>query len=399
MRSSVHHARRAVASHSGEWDRVGHGARGPVRGPGRRVGHRKATWASWSWIATSSSRLRAARCWRGWASLARSAPWGARWRRCCRRRGRSSSPRASPPWTRAAQRCGCAGGPDDVAHAVDLVPLGEAGGALLLVRPAATTEAAAPAAPDGDAAESFRHAFDHAPIGIAVAAPDGRWLQVNAALCSLVGRERDDLLTTDLQSLTHPDDLAHDLELIAQVVRGEAATCQLETRYVRGDGRWVHVLVSISLVPDAQGQPRHFVRAGAGRDRAAPGGRAARAPRAARRAHGPAEPRAAGGAAAPQPRAAGAQRAPGRGAVPRPRPLQERQRLARPPRRRPAARARWRGGCAARCGRATPSGASAATSSSCCATTSTSRPSARRWPTASPTRCASRSRWAATRSR
>jgi PAS domain S-box-containing protein len=115
-----------------------------------------------------------------------------------------------------------------------VVPLGEVGGTLLLVRSAAVPEAAA--AVDDDAAESLRYAFVHAPIGVAVAAPDGRWLQVNAALCALVGRDRDDLLTTDLQSLTHPDDLAHDLELIGQVVQGEAATCQLETRYVAATG-------------------------------------------------------------------------------------------------------------------------------------------------------------------
>ena len=58
------------------------------------------------------------------------------------------------------------------------------------------------------------------------------------------------------------------------------------------------------------------------------------------------------------------------GAVPRPRPLQARQRHARPPRRRPAAASPSRDGWRRRCGPATPSPGSAATSSRSCSTTS-----------------------------
>ena len=35
--------------------------------------------------------------------------------------------------------------------------------------------------------ERFRQSFDSAPIGMALVAPDGRWLQVNHALCEIVG--------------------------------------------------------------------------------------------------------------------------------------------------------------------------------------------------------------------
>ena len=121
--------------------------------------------------------------------------------------------------------------------------------------------------------------------------------------------------------------------------------------------------------------------------------RARRAPprRAARRAHRPAEPR-----AVPRPprqairraQRAQAERVLLRRAVPRPRPLQARQRLARPPRRRPAADGRRAAGSRRRCGPATPSPASAATSSRCCSTTSATC-ARRRWsPSASSERCA-----------
>ena len=33
----------------------------------------------------------------------------------------------------------------------------------------------------------FRNAFDHSAIGMALVAPDGRWLKVNQSLCEITG--------------------------------------------------------------------------------------------------------------------------------------------------------------------------------------------------------------------
>ena len=49
--------------------------------------------------------------------------------------------------------------------------------------------------------------FEHAPTGMALATPEGRLLEVNAALARLLGLPRDAPLDLTLDELTHPDDL------------------------------------------------------------------------------------------------------------------------------------------------------------------------------------------------
>src|SRR5258707_8242403 len=53
----------------------------------------------------------------------------------------------------------------------------------------------------------FRGTFDHAAVGIAHVAPDGRWLRVNGTLCRILGYRVDELLTKSFQDVTYPDDL------------------------------------------------------------------------------------------------------------------------------------------------------------------------------------------------
>ncbi len=107
--------------------------------------------------------------------------------------------------------------------------------------------------------ERFRRAFDYAAIGMALVAPDGRWLKVNRALCQLVGYSEQDLLTRTFQDITHPDDLDPDLALMQRMLTGEIDTYQLEKRYFHKQGHIVWVLLSVSLVRDARGQPLHFI--------------------------------------------------------------------------------------------------------------------------------------------
>ena len=112
----------------------------------------------------------------------------------------------------------------------------------------------------GRAADAqFRAAFDSAPIGMALVAPNGAWLRVNPALCAILGYSHEELRERRFQDLTHPDDLDADLELVSRVLDGRLASYQMEKRYLHADGSVVWAQLSVSLVRDDEGRPLHFV--------------------------------------------------------------------------------------------------------------------------------------------
>lgn len=105
----------------------------------------------------------------------------------------------------------------------------------------------------------FRTAFDHAVSGMALVAPDGRWLRVNRSLCEILGHTEEELLATDFQSLTHREDLGRDLAEVYRMLNDESLSCQLEKRYIHKLGHDVWAAASTSLVRDAEGHPLHFI--------------------------------------------------------------------------------------------------------------------------------------------
>ena len=106
---------------------------------------------------------------------------------------------------------------------------------------------------------TFASAFEHAPIGKALVAPDGRFLRVNRALCDIVGYAEAELLATSFQDITHADDLGLDLANVQKMLRHEIETFQMEKRYLHKKGGVVWVLLSVSMVKDEQGDPAFFV--------------------------------------------------------------------------------------------------------------------------------------------
>ena len=95
----------------------------------------------------------------------------------------------------------------------------------------------------------FRRAFMHAPNGMCLVRTDGRFLQVNEAMCRIVGYSEEELLERGFQIITHPDDLEEDLALAGRLFAEEIESYELEKRYIHRDGHVVWVLLIASLVP------------------------------------------------------------------------------------------------------------------------------------------------------
>lgn len=107
--------------------------------------------------------------------------------------------------------------------------------------------------------QRFSSAFRDASIGMALVGLDGTWLQVNQALCELLGYAEDELLRMNFQAITHPEDLEAFLAHAAQVLTGERRTYQMEKRYIHKQGYIVWVLLSVSLFRGPDHAPRYFI--------------------------------------------------------------------------------------------------------------------------------------------
>ena len=105
----------------------------------------------------------------------------------------------------------------------------------------------------------FAGAFEHAPVGIALVSPEGRWLKVNHALCDILGYSEGELLNRTFQKITHPDDLVADMALLQRTLAGEIPSYHIEKRYIHAQGHFVNVLLTVSLVRHADGSPDYFI--------------------------------------------------------------------------------------------------------------------------------------------
>ncbi|WP_436533221.1 PAS domain S-box protein [Actinoplanes sp. HUAS TT8] len=110
-----------------------------------------------------------------------------------------------------------------------------------------------------DSEVRFRSLFESSPIGMALVGLDGVWLRVNPAMAGITGYGGEELLAMDFQSITHPDDLDRDLELVEQLLAGEIPDYRMHKRYLRKGGTAVWCLLSVTLVRDETGTPQHFL--------------------------------------------------------------------------------------------------------------------------------------------
>ncbi|MDD3445527.1 MAG: EAL domain-containing protein, partial [Zavarzinia sp.] len=105
----------------------------------------------------------------------------------------------------------------------------------------------------------FRGAMDNAAIGMALVSPEGRPIEVNRALCDMLGYSVDEITRMNFAEFTHPDDLSSDLEQMRRVLDGEIDSYFLEKRFIRKDGTTLWGHLAASATRNAEGRVVQFI--------------------------------------------------------------------------------------------------------------------------------------------
>jgi len=111
--------------------------------------------------------------------------------------------------------------------------------------------------------ELLHAAYEEAPVGMSLVSARegelGRILRVNRAVCRMLGYPENELLSLTVQEITHPDDMARDLESYRAVERGEADSYAIDKRFIRADGEVVWIQLYATLVRDENGAPLYLI--------------------------------------------------------------------------------------------------------------------------------------------
>jgi len=110
--------------------------------------------------------------------------------------------------------------------------------------------------------ERFRRSFEDSGVGMALVLPHGytdRLIEANAALAEITGYSIEKLRELGPLKIIHPDDLPPLREEFRGLGSGRTAVVRREVRLVNSDGKSVWVVMTVSLVRDAKGEPVHAV--------------------------------------------------------------------------------------------------------------------------------------------
>ncbi|MBI5767319.1 MAG: PAS domain S-box protein [Verrucomicrobia bacterium] len=107
--------------------------------------------------------------------------------------------------------------------------------------------------------ERYRDALQSSAIGVALVRPDGTCLEVNPALCEMLGYTREELLQLNDVALTHPDERERAARALHDIVTGMFTVYRRDKRYLHKSGRTVWAGLHVAPVRDATGRPLYLV--------------------------------------------------------------------------------------------------------------------------------------------
>lgn len=109
--------------------------------------------------------------------------------------------------------------------------------------------------------QTFRALFDSAPIGIVHTSMDGKLMRVNRRFCEILKMSEKELIGISFHSITHPDDLQQNRELVSPMMNGQQESFTMNKRYrnLRGESIWVNI--SSRVIREYSGKPTSIISA------------------------------------------------------------------------------------------------------------------------------------------
>lgn len=98
-----------------------------------------------------------------------------------------------------------------------------------------------------------------APVPIAWVALDGKFVEVNSALCEFTGYAESELLQLTWMDITNPQDIDGDAEEVKKATYEGHKGYSLLKRYIRKDGAQKWLSLHVRVIRNASGSVDHFV--------------------------------------------------------------------------------------------------------------------------------------------
>ncbi len=107
--------------------------------------------------------------------------------------------------------------------------------------------------------ERFRKIFEEGPLGMMLTGLDLRFVKVNLTLSRMLGYSGEELLNLSFPDITHPDDIAKDVENAKKLANGEIVFYNTEKRYIRKDKEIIWISLTATLICDEDEKPLYFL--------------------------------------------------------------------------------------------------------------------------------------------
>ncbi len=106
--------------------------------------------------------------------------------------------------------------------------------------------------------EYFKNVFEHAAVGKSITSLDGT-LRTNRAFSEMLGYSEEEFVNIHWMTITHPDDVEKNQQVIKSILSGEKLMDRWEKRYIHKDRNIVFADITTTLQRDTNGKPLYFI--------------------------------------------------------------------------------------------------------------------------------------------